>query len=265
MESKYASTQQAREWLQQQLDSMKSKVEQTEEKLNQYAEQNQIIFLSQEDKSANMNITTQRLLEISTELTTATSDRIHKEALYREIYSGNPESSSLMMNNTLIQDLMKNFSSIEAEYEQNLRIYKPDYPKMVKLKELVEQYKKKIDSETKRVMLSIKKDYEGALKREDYLKKAFEKQKQEALELNSRSVQYQILRRDSDTNKELYNGLLQKLKETGIAASLPASNVLILDTAEIPGSPFKPRRSRNIMLSLIFGLFGGRYFSQVPR
>jgi capsular exopolysaccharide synthesis family protein len=257
MESKYASTQQAREWLQQQLDSMKSKVEQTEEKLNKYAEQNQIIFLSQDDKSANMNITTQRLLEISTELTTATSDKIHKEALYREIYSGNPESSSIMMNNTLIQDLKKNFSSVEAEYEQNLKIYKPDYPKMVKLKELVDQYKKKIDSETKRVMLSIKKDYEGALKREDYLKKAFEKQKQEALELNSRSVQYQILRRDSDTNKELYNGLLQKLKETGIAASLPASNVLILDTAEIPRSPFKPRRSRNIMLSLIFGLFGG--------
>jgi capsular exopolysaccharide synthesis family protein len=257
MESKYASTQQAREWLEQQLEIMKAKVEQAEEKLNQYAAQNQIIFLNQEDKSANMNITTQRLTELSTELTTATSDRIHKEALYREIYSGDPDSSSYLMNNTLIQDLKKNFAGLEAEYSQNLKTYKPDYPKMIKQKELVDQYKNKISSETKRIMLSVKKDYEAALKREDYLRKAFDNQKQEALDLNSRSVQYQILRREADTNKELYNGLLQKLKETGISASLPTSNVVVLDTAEIPKSPFKPQRARNIILSMIFGLFGG--------
>lgn len=257
MESKYASTQQGREWLEQQLDIMKAKVEQGEEKLNQYAAQNQIIFLSQDDKSSNMNITTQKLTEISTELTTATADRIHQEALYREIYSGDPESSSYLMNNKLIQDLKKDAAGFEAEYNQNLKTYKPDYPKMVKQKALVDQYKNKIASETKRIMQSVKKDYEAAVKREEYLQKAFEKQKQEALDLNSRSVQYQILKRETDTNKELYNGLLQKLKESGISASLPTNNIVVLDTAEMPRSPFKPQRARNIILSMILGLFGG--------
>ncbi len=128
---------------------------------------------------------------------------------------------------------------------------------MVKIRELADQLKKRMDSETKKIVSSIKKDYEAALKRESYLRSAFEKQKKDALDLNSRSVQYQILKREADTNKELYNGLLQRLKETGISASLTSSNIQILDRAEVPKSPFSPKKSRNILLSLIIGLFGG--------
>jgi len=90
-----------------------------------------------------------------------------------------------------------------------------------------------MDSETKKIVSSIKKDYEAALKRESYLRSAFEKQKKDVLDLNSSSVQYQILKREADTNKELYNGLLQRLKETGISASLTSSNIQILDRAEV--------------------------------
>jgi len=262
IESKFDSTQQAREWLEKQLDSMKAKVEQAEEKLNAYAAQNEIIFFeSSTDKEGNKsggeNIITRKLSELSTELTSATSDRIQKEALYNEIRTGEADSSSIVMGNSVIQSLKKDYGALDAEYNQNLKIYKPDYPKMVKIRELADQLKKRMDSETKKIVSSIKKDYEAALKRESYLKSAFEKQKKEALDLNSRSVQYQILKREADTNKELYNGLLQRLKETGISASLTSSNIQILDRAEVPKSPFSPKKSRNILLSLIIGLFGG--------
>lgn len=258
IESKFEATQQAREWLEKQLEAMKAKVEQAEEKLNEYAAKNEIIFLDKESKGNDSeNIITKRLSELSTELTTATSDRIHKEALYNEIKSGEPDSSSLVMGNALIMTLKKDYASLESDYNQNLKVYKPDYPKMVKQKELIDQTKKRIDAETKKVVSSIKKDYEAALKRESYLKTAFEKQKQEALDLNTRSVQYQILKREADTNKELYNGLLQRLKETGISASLTSSNIQILDRAEVPKSPYKPKKTLNILLSLIVGLFGG--------
>lgn len=262
IESKFDSTQQAREWLEKQLDSMKAKVEQAEEKLNAYAAQNEIIFFEsttdkEGNKSGGENIITRKLSELSRELTAATSDRIGKEALYNEIRSGDSQSSSLVMGNSVIQALKQQHGALEAEYNQNLTIYKPDYPKMVKLRELADQLKKRMDSETKKIVSSTKKDHEAALKREGYLRSAFEKQKKEALDLNSRSVQYQILKREADTNKELYNGLLQKLKETGISASLTSSNIQILDSAEVPKSPFSPKKSRNILFSLMIGLFGG--------
>lgn len=256
--SKYEATQQAREWLEKQLESMKAKVEHSEESLNEYASKQGIIFIDHENKSGeSQNIIIKKLSELSTELTAATSDRIHKEALYNEVLAGNTESSSLVMSNPSILTLKNNFAMLESEYNQNLRIYKPDYPKMVKQKELVDQIKMRIDAETKKIVFSIKKDYEAALKREKYLGSAFEKQKKEALDLNSRSVQYQILKRESDTNKELYNGLLQRLKETGISAGLTSTNIQILDKAEVPKSPFKPKKGLNILLSLIVGLFGG--------
>jgi polysaccharide biosynthesis transport protein len=258
IESKFEATQQAREWLEKQLDAMKAKVEQAEERLNEYAEKNQIIFLDKESKGNDSeNIVTKKLGELSTALTQATSDRIQKEALAYEIRNGDPESSSLVLNNALIMALKKDYAALESEYSQNLKIYKPDYPKMVKLRELSDQLKKKVDAEINRVVWSIRKDYDAAVKRESYLTAAFEKQKKEALDLNSRSVQYQILKREADTNKELYNGLLQRLKETGISGSLTSSNIQILDRAEIPKSPFKPKKTLNILLSLIVGLFGG--------
>lgn len=261
IESKFEATYQARIWLEKQLEIMKAKVEQAEEKVNEYAAKMGIIFL-QKDTSGegketdSENIITKKLSELSTELTAATSERISKEALSSEISLGDPESSSVVMNNTMIASLKKDYAALDSEYNEQLKTYKPDYPKMVRLKEHINQIKKKIEQEAKRVILSVKKDYGIAVKRENNLKSAFEAQKKEALDLNQRSIQYQILKREADTNKELYNGLLQRLKETGVSASLTASNIQVLDRAEVPKTPFKPRKTMNIMLSIIVGLLG---------
>lgn len=262
IESKFEATQQARAWLENQLEIMKGKLEQAEEKLNQYAGQNEIIFLDKgvdkDGKDAGgENIVAKRLADLSQDLTAATSDRISKEALYNELKSGDSASSSSVMANSLVQSMIKDLAGLESEYNQNLTVYKADYPKMVRLKEHIDQLRKRIDLETKKVVVSIRKDYDAAMRRENYLKAAFEKQKKDALDLNSRSVQYQILKREADTNRELYNGLLQRMKETGISASITASNIQIIDPAEVPKSPFKPNKKLNFMLALMVGLFGG--------
>jgi len=258
IESKFEATYQAREWLEKQLEILKAKVEQAEEKLNEYAAKSEIVFLEDRGKGAEgQNIITKKLSDLSTEMTHATADRIQKEALYNAIRSGDAESSSVVMGNAVVQSLKKDYTALESEYNQQLKTYKPGYPKMVKLKEHINQLKKKIDLETKKVVSSIKKDYETAVKRESYLKSAFDAQKKEALNLNQRTIQYQILKREAETNKELYNGLLQRLKEAGVSSTLTASNIQVLDKAEVPKSPFKPNKAKNIMLALIIGLLGG--------
>jgi capsular exopolysaccharide synthesis family protein len=261
IESKFEATHQAKEWLEKQLEVMKARVEQAEEKLNKYAEESGIILIEKINEKGDSkeaeNIVSKKLAELSTELTTATSDRISKEALYKEISKGDPESSSVVMNNPLITELKKKLVMLEADYQEQLKIYKPEYPKMVRLKESINQTKDKIKKEIEKIVSSIKKDYEIAVKREKQLKATLESQKKEALDLNQKAIQYQILKREADTNKELYNGLLQRLKETGVSANLTTSNIQILDKADIPKTPFKPKKTLNILLSVIVGLFGG--------
>jgi capsular exopolysaccharide synthesis family protein len=262
IESKFNATQQAREWLEKQLEEMKARVERAEEALNKYAAQNGIIFLTErshgpKESSDGRSIITQKLEELSTQLVQATSDRIAKEAMYREVQQGDSESIPPVLNNPLIQALKKDYANAEAEYSQLSRVYKPDYPKMVRLREQINQVRTRIAAETTRTVSGIKRDYEAALKREAYLQSTLEKYKTEALTLNEKMVQYQILKRETETNRELYNGLLQRLKETGISASLTSSNIQVLDRAEIPQSPHKPKKTLNLLIALITGLFGG--------
>jgi uncharacterized protein involved in exopolysaccharide biosynthesis len=166
IESKFEATYQARKWLEKQLEVMKAKVEQTEEKLNQYAARNEIIFVSEkEDGAGGENIITKKLSELSTELTDATAERIKREALYNEVSIGDPESSSAVMSNDMVMTLKKELAELDSEYNKQLKTYKPDYPQMVRLKEHIRQIKDKMDHEIKRVVLSIKKDYEIALNR----------------------------------------------------------------------------------------------------
>ena len=103
----------------------------------------------------------------------------------------------------------------------------------------------------------LRKDHELALKREGFFRAAVDDRKKLALNMSDKMVQYQILKRDADTNKELYNGILQRLKETGVNANLARSNIQVLDKADVPSVPYKPDRKRKMLLALFIGFFGG--------
>lgn len=122
------------------------------------------------DSSDGKSMITQKLSELSTQLVQATSDRISKEAMYREVEKGDAESISTVLNNPLIQAMKKDYATAEAEYSQLSRVYKPDYPRMVRLREQINQIKTRISAETAKTVSGIKRDYEAAVKRENYLK-----------------------------------------------------------------------------------------------
>jgi succinoglycan biosynthesis transport protein ExoP len=259
VESKFDATLQARDWLEKQLEDMKTKVERADDAVNQYVEHNGIIFLNDggDSKDKGQNMVTKRLSDLSSEVVQATSDRVTKEVTYREAQRQNGEAIPAVQNNPLIQDLQKENASLESEYAQLSKVYKPDYPKMVRLKAQSNQLKKRIDEETKKALEGLRVDYEAAVKKERYLNAALDKYRSEVMGQNEKLVQYSILKRDADTNRELYNNLLQRLKEVGVTASLTASNIQILDVAEVPREPYKPNKKKNLSIAILIGLLGG--------
>ncbi|HHN66121.1 MAG TPA: polysaccharide biosynthesis tyrosine autokinase [Nitrospirae bacterium] len=254
LESKLNASVEAQKFLQKQIDNMKAKVEESEEALNAYASKNQIIFLDKENSRNSVLI--QKLSQLSSALNKATADRIQKEALYREIKESGTENP-IILNNALILGLKKQLSNLEADYYNLLNIFKPDYPKMKRLMSQMDAIRAKIKEEKAKLIKSIESDYRAALKRENYLKESFEAYKKKLLEFQNKTVQYQILKREVDANKELYNSLLQRLKEIRVSATKTATNIQILDRAELPKRPFKPNKVRNLLLAIVMGLMGG--------
>jgi polysaccharide biosynthesis transport protein len=250
--SKYEATTRASTWLSDQLNELKIKVEKSEDARLAYERQNQIWEL--DDKQ---NITTQRLADLNKDLTDAQTDRMKKEALFEFAKSGNVEAVPQIHDDSVLQDLLKKRSDTSTQYTDALNQYGPNYPKVQRLQAQIGEIDKLIDNEKKNVLDQISSDYKASAERESLLSKALEQQKIEASQMAERLVQYNILTREAEANKAMYQGLLTKLKEADIAVGLKSSNIRVVDPAMIPSTPARPAKTRNIALSILVGLVGG--------
>ena len=131
------------------------------------------------------------------------------------------------------------------------------YPKVVELNNQLKQLRKEITAEEMRMQQRIRDEYLAALQRENLLTTAFEQQKQQANQLNESAIEYSALKRDAETNRQLYQDLLQRLKEAGVSAGLRSSNIRVVDVARTPTHPIKPNVPRNLELGLLLGLACG--------
>lgn len=254
LDSRLEPTQQAKNRLEKEVEDMKVKLENSEEQFNEYMIKNNLFFFN---KSQNYeSVLTQKLSIFSKELDQATADRLTKEALYQEVR--NPGNQyKIILSDPMIQSLTKEYITQETEYIRLLNIHKPEYPKMLRLKEQIEKIKSNIEAQEQKIINVLESDYKIAVKKEGYLASAIEGLHKEVTSIQDKVVQLQMLQRGVETNRALYDSLLQRLKEVGVSTALTESNIQILDRAEVTRSPFKPNKPFNIALSVIFGLFGG--------
>jgi capsular exopolysaccharide synthesis family protein len=250
--SRYEATAQASTWLADQLNELKIKVEKSEDARISYERQNQIWTL--DDKQ---NITTQRLSDVNKELTEAQSDRMKKEALYEFAKSGDTDAVPQLRDNEILQDILKKRTEAVAQYTEALNQYGPNYPKVQRFQAQLKEFDALIENEEKNVVNRMESNYRAARQRETLLVQALDKQKAEANQMSERLVQYNILKREAEANKTLYEGLLTKLKEAGISVGLRSSNIRIVDPAMIPTTPARPAKTRNVALAFLVGLIGG--------
>jgi succinoglycan biosynthesis transport protein ExoP len=253
LELRWDAAQKASEWLSQQLVGVKAKLEKSEDEMQAYARANGLLFLESE-KGTTENIVDARLRQLQEELTKAQADRYQKEALYRLIEAGDYGALPTVFENHELQELTLRLSDLETQRAQLATMFSPDFPKLKQVQSEIDEAQGTLDAERNRAATRIRDDYLAAVRRETLLKEAFSSAQHEANEIAEKSVQYGILKREVDTNHELYDGLLQRLKQAGISAGLKESNVRIVDAAVPSAKPAKPRVALNLSLGLVLGL-----------
>ncbi len=252
LESRFTSMEQARDWLSNQIDILKGKVERADEALQEFGSRHGIVSLDEKE-----NIIMQRLTELNDTLTKAESDRMAKEALFRQSKDKDFDSLPTILENKVIQDLKQTLNQLDAQYTKLLETYKPEYPEMVRVRKQVASVEKRLDAETQKVINGIRNEYESSRRKEALIRAAFEEQKTRVMAMKDRAIQYNILKREADTNRELYRDLLQRMKQAGVSAGITASNIKVIDPAEVPGGPYKPNVKMNLLLAMVVGLFLG--------
>jgi capsular exopolysaccharide synthesis family protein len=250
--SKYDATLQASNWLSGELEELRIKVEKSEAAKIAYERENQIWTIDEKQ-----NITTQKLSDINKALTDAQTDLVQKQALYQIAKAGDVDQLPDVRNNTYLIDLLKRQSDLGEQYVDASAQFGPNYPKVQRITREKKEVDDAITRAKQNVEASIETDYKTSRERVELLSAALEAQKGDANDMSEKLVQYHILEHDAESNKQLYDGLQQKLKEAGITAGLRSSNIRIVDPALVPTYPARPQKAKNIALAFLIGLVGG--------
>ncbi|MFO1433608.1 MAG: polysaccharide biosynthesis tyrosine autokinase [Candidatus Competibacteraceae bacterium] len=252
MERRFEASSYARKFLEERLQQIKAKLEDSERDLAQYARRNQIITLDE-----RQNIINKTVEELNTALAKAEADRIKAEADYQQAQRTDGQGLSPILDNLLIGKLQEIKAGLDAQYQDELNVLKPGYPKMQQLSSRINQIQIKINEEVAKIRAAIRAKYEAAKTNQSLLQAKLNEAKNELMEIQQRSIQFNILKREVDTNRQLYDGLLQRYKEVGVAGGVGTNNIFVIDKAEIPQRPFKPSLFRNTAIAIFMGLFVG--------
>lgn len=250
--SRYEETADATKWLQSELDELRVKVRRSEDARIEYERNNQI--WSVDDKS---NVTTQRLSELNKALTDAQSDSLKKESLFEYAKSGDVDVVPQIRDNTVLQDMEKKRGDLSIQYTDAVNQYGPNYPKVQRLQAQMKNLDAQMGQERKGIIEQLESDYREAKQHEDLLSRALDQQKTEVNSMSEKMIQYNVLKREAEANKALYDSLETKLKEAQISSGLKSSNIRVVDPAMVPSTPARPAKTRNIALGFLVGIVGG--------
>lgn len=256
LERRFEAASYAKNFLEQRIRQVRTALEDSEKKLISYAKEKQIINL--EDKQ---EIIMQTIKELNRLLVEAERERIEAEAENEQLNKVKGTGFSKILESPVIQALKQRKAALQTEYEEQLKVFKPGYPRMQQLEQQILEVNKEIESEMSAIRSAVKATYQAKVQREAKLRASLTEAKQQILSLQEGSRDYQIIKRDVDTNRELYDGLLQRLKEVGVVAGTGLNNISVVDAAEVPRFRYKPDLTKYLAISIVLGLFVGILFA----
>jgi capsular exopolysaccharide synthesis family protein len=253
LEFKFTASKDASDWLGQRLGEQRTLVEASESALQKYREQNDAVSLEE-----RQNIVVQKLADLNGAVTKAKTERIQKEAAYNQIKSIQHDRVALdtiptILANQFVQQQKTQLAELQRQQAQLGDKLGDRHPDMVKIQLAIQTAEARIQGEIAKGVQSLKNDYETAQSQEKSLMHALEQQKQDALALNRKGIDYGALQRDASSNRQIFESLMQRTKETGISGALKTSNIRIVDAAEKPQAPSSPDKKLNALAGVLGG------------
>lgn len=240
----------AKTFLESELEKARSRLTIQEAKLVEYAKQNDILEVNNSQSSQE-----KKLDDLSTALGQAERNRIQAESLMLQGQKhGNVKD---VLNNPVVEGIKKNLVDLEAEYQEKLKLFKPAYPDMQRLDQQIQEVRRQLQNEVGGLKQSMQADFTAAKKLEDDLRTELGHYKQELVDQRDRGIEYNALKRDVETSRNLYDGLLQRMKEVNVASNVTTSNIKVVDAAAPATDMFRPKKSLNMVIGTLVGLMLG--------
>jgi succinoglycan biosynthesis transport protein ExoP len=259
LDRKFESSSYARQFLEERIAQTKERLESAERQLVAYATNQQIINVREPSEGAGAGSATESLISnnlvaLNSALARSRAERVAAEERWRSASTSDLMTLHEVLQNLTIQRLTEQRALLDAEYQQKLSIYQPDYPEMLQLKARIDETDGQIRTVAGNIRSSIRSQYEIAASQERSLQAQVNGLTGDVLDLRDRSIQYNILQRELDTTRTLYEALLQRYKEVGVTGGVTSNNISIVDLATPPREPSKPSMLLNMALAALLGL-----------
>lgn len=242
-------------WMTKKAESQRKSLEESELALHSYKKKYDIITIEN-----RLTVLPERLSELSKNLTKSETRRKELLAVYNQVKNiakQDLETIPVIVENTSVDSINQKILTAEQKIIELSKKYGPKHPKMITANNELKGLKTQKHKTLEVAVQTIKNEYSLAKSNERDLRELLDRTKFQAAMLGERSIQLNILQRKVDTNRYLYDALIKKMKEKGITERSQSVNVWVIEKAQLPDFPAKPRKKRNILLGIILGLFGG--------
>lgn len=250
LERRYGASSYAKTYLENQLKIVKARLEASERQLVAFAQRENLVSTAE-----GQSLSSQNLSNLNSALAAAQEQRIRAQARWSQARAARGTGLPAdMLGNSIIRTLQEQRAQLQGQYQQKLQVFKPDYPEMRQLKSQMNELDKQLSVELANIRSSVRAEYTAAATQERLLQSQLGALRADTLDVDSRSIPYNILKREVDTSRQLYDSLLQRYKEVGVAGDLRSNNISIIDRAQTPTDRYKPSVSMNLTIGLMLGL-----------
>jgi len=261
LDGRMTDTQRTGQWLSQQLDDLRIKLERSEDQLQNYANTVGLQLAGAENKDGTReNVANAKLSQLQGEMLSAQSERVKAQSKYELIQSAPVDSLPQVLDDTSLREYQTKLAELRRQMAELRIALTPVNPRIQKLQAQINEVENALTKERANIVIRIKNDYDAAQRRERMIAESFNAQLKVVDSQASKAVHYDILKRESDTNHQIYESMLQKVKEAGIVSAMRSSNYRVVDPAKAPGSPYKPNPTQSATMGSLGGLVLGVLF-----
>ncbi|HXC48673.1 MAG TPA: polysaccharide biosynthesis tyrosine autokinase [Candidatus Sulfotelmatobacter sp.] len=251
-EERWKSAQGTAEWLTSHLDKMKAQLEQSETEMQEYARTSGLSFTSEKE-----NLAESRLKELQDDLSKAQADRIANQAKLEGAKSKPADTLPEVLDDTTMREYRQRLTDLQRQYAELSATLTPEHYKVQRVQAQIDELKVAMQRERGNVVHRIGNEYAAALRRETLLSKARDVQAKVVADQSEKAIHYDTLKRDVDSNRHLYEVMLQRVKEASLASAMRDSNVMVVDRARPPLLPYRPSLPMNSAIGLCSGVLFG--------